>query len=141
MRKGDTLVARKLDRMFLLARRTASTPSSRRSSRGVSLFLLDLNGGADDVSRQRHRAAVPDHRFFAAFERDRIGERIRATKQAQKARGGTWVGGRRSGSSMTTLKQLQPVPEQQQVLRRIRKLASEGLTPPQDQHHTRHARR
>ena len=48
-------------------------------ARGVSLFLLDLNGGADDVSGNGiARLFLTIVAAFAAFERDRIGERIRA---------------------------------------------------------------
>ena len=101
--------------------------------RGVSLFLLDPNGGADDVSgngiARLFLTIVAAFAAFAAFERDRIGERIRATKQAQKARG-EYLGGRPPfGFVYDDDKRLQPVPEQQAVLRRIRKLAGEGLTP------------
>jgi DNA invertase Pin-like site-specific DNA recombinase len=56
-------------------------------ARGVSLFLLDLNSGADDVSGNGiARLFLTIVSAFAEFERNRIGERIRATKQAQKAR-------------------------------------------------------
>jgi len=96
-------------------------------ARGVSLFLLDLNGGADDVSG--NGIARLFLTIVAAFERDRIGELIRATERQQKARG-EYLGGRAPfGFVYDDAKRLQPVPEQQQVLKRIRKLASEGLTP------------
>lgn len=63
-------------------------------ARGVSLYLLDLNGGADDVSGSGiARLFLTIVSAFAEFERDRIGERIRATKRAQKARG-EYLGGR-----------------------------------------------
>jgi hypothetical protein len=45
-------------------------------ARGVSLFLLDLNGGADDVSGNGiARLFLTIVSAFAEFERDRIGER------------------------------------------------------------------
>jgi putative DNA-invertase from lambdoid prophage Rac len=129
LRKGDTLVASKLDRMFRSASDCLAVVEAFKA-RGVSLFLLDLNGGADDVSGNGiARLFLTIVAAFAAFERDRIGERIRATKQAQKARG-EYLGGRAPfGFVYDDAKRLQPVPKQQQVLRRIRKLASEGLTP------------
>ena len=57
-----------------------------QGARCVSLYLLDLNGGADDVSGNGiARLFLTIVSAFAEFERDRIGERIRATKRAQKA--------------------------------------------------------
>ena len=54
----------------------------------MSLYLLDFNGGADDVSGNGiARLFLTIVSAFAEFERDRIGERIRATKRVQKARG------------------------------------------------------
>jgi DNA invertase Pin-like site-specific DNA recombinase len=99
-------------------------------SRGVSLFLLDLNGGADDVSGNGiARLFLTIVSAFAEFERDRIGERIRQTKRAQKARG-EYLGGKPPfGFSYDAEHRLVPVPEQQKALRRIRKLADEGLSP------------
>ena len=82
----------KLDRMF---RSTADCLAVVEAfkARGVSLFLLDLNGGADDVSGNGiARLFLTIVSAFAEFERDRIGERIRATKRAQQARG-EYLGG------------------------------------------------
>ena len=84
LRKGDTLVAAKLDRMFRSASDCLAVVEAFKA-RGVSLFLLDLNGGADDVSGNGiARLFLTIVSAFAEFERDRIGERIRATKRAQR---------------------------------------------------------
>jgi DNA invertase Pin-like site-specific DNA recombinase len=91
--RGDTLVAAKLDRMFRSAADCLAVVETFKA-RGVSLFLLDLNGGADDVSGNGiARLFLTIVSAFAEFERDRIGERIRATKRAQKARG-EYLGGK-----------------------------------------------
>ena len=66
---------------------------------------------------------------FAEFERDRIGERIRATKRAQKARGEYLGGPTPFGYRYDENRKLVPVPEQQHELRHIRKLAADGLSP------------
>jgi putative DNA-invertase from lambdoid prophage Rac len=93
LQKGDTLVAAKLDRMFRSAADCLAVVEAFKA-RGVSLFLLDLNGGADDVSGNGiARLFLTIVSAFAEFERDRIGERIRATKRAQKARG-EYLGGK-----------------------------------------------
>jgi DNA invertase Pin-like site-specific DNA recombinase len=87
LQKGDVVVAAKLDRMFRSAADCLTVVEAFKT-RGISLFLLDLNGGADDVSGNGiARLFLTIVSAFAEFERDRIGERIRATKRAQKARG------------------------------------------------------
>jgi putative DNA-invertase from lambdoid prophage Rac len=129
LQKGDTLVAAKLDRMFRSAADCLAVVEAFKA-RGVSLFLLDLNGGADDVSGNGiARLFLTIVSAFAEFERDRIGERIRATKRAQKARG-EYLGGKAPfGYSYDAERKLIPVPEQQRALRRIRTLHPEGLSP------------
>src|SRR3954466_11435237 len=127
--KGDVLVAPKLDRMFRSAGDCLAVVETLKA-RGVSLYLLDLNGGADDVSGSGiARLFLTIVSAFAEFERDRIGERIRATKRAQKARGEDLGGQAPFGLSYDTDRRLVPVPEQQRELRRIRKLAADGLSP------------
>ena len=93
-------------------------------ARGVSLFLLDLNGGADDVSGNGiARLFLTIVSAFAEFERDRIGERIRATKRAQKARG-EYLGGKAPfGFTYDADRKLVPVPS-----RRRRCVASNNCT-------------
>lgn len=128
LRQGDALVAAKLDRMFRSAGDSLAVVEAFKA-RGVSLFLLDLNGGADDVSGNGiSRLFLTVVSAFAEFERDRIGERIRATKRAQKARG-EYSGGKPPFGYTYYDGKLMPVPEQQRELRRIRKLAADGLSP------------
>ena len=55
--------------------------------------------------------------------------RIRATKASQKARGEYRGGVAPFGWIYDAEKKLVPVPEQQEALRRIRKLADQGLSP------------
>ena len=91
--RGDTLVAAKLDRMFRSAADCLAVVEAFKA-RGVSLFLLDLNGGADDVSGNGiARLFLTIVSAFAEFERDRIGERIRATKRAAEG-AGEYLGGK-----------------------------------------------
>lgn len=90
--KGDCVVAAKLDRMFRSARDCLAVVEGFKA-KGVSLYLLDLNGGADDVSGDGiARLFLTIVSAFAEFERARIGERIRATKHAQAGRG-EYMGG------------------------------------------------
>ena len=129
LQRGDTLVAAKLDRMFRSASDCLAVVEAFKA-RGVSLYLLDLNGGADDVSGNGiARLFLTIVSAFAEFERDRIGERIRATKRAQKARG-EYLGGKPPfGYAYGADHKLVQVPEQQNELRRIRALHAKGLSP------------
>jgi putative DNA-invertase from lambdoid prophage Rac len=129
LQRGDAVVAAKLDRMFRSASDCLAVVEACRA-RGVSLFLLDLNGGADDVSGNGiARLFLTIVSAFAEFERDRIGERIRATKRAQKARGEYSGGKLPFGYRYDEAHKLVPVPEQQREIRRIRQLAAKGLSP------------
>jgi DNA invertase Pin-like site-specific DNA recombinase len=87
VQRGDAVVASKLDRMFRSAADCLGVVEAFKA-RGVSLYLLDLNGGADDVSGNGiARLFLTIVSAFAEFERDRLGERIRATKLNQRAEG------------------------------------------------------
>ena len=129
LQRGDTLVAAKLDRMFRSASDCLAVVEAFKA-RGVSLYLLDLNGGADDVSGNGiARLFLTIVSAFAEFERDRIGERIRATKRAQRARG-EYLGGKPPfGYAYDADRKLVQVPEQQNELRRIRTLHAKGFSP------------
>ena len=82
-----------------------------------------------DGEEQAGDPVARDVSAFAEFERDRIGERIRATKRAQKARGEYLGGPPPFGFAYDTDRRLVPVPDQQKALRRIRTLHAEGLSP------------
>jgi DNA invertase Pin-like site-specific DNA recombinase len=126
--KGDTLVAAKLDRMFRSAADCLAVVEAFKA-RGVSLYLLDLNGGADDVSGNGiARLFLTIVSAFAEFERDRIGERIRATKRSQKARG-EYLGGPTPFGWTHDAGKLVPAPEQQKARRRIHTPHAKGPSP------------
>jgi DNA invertase Pin-like site-specific DNA recombinase len=128
LKRGDVLVASKLDRMFRSAGDCLTVVETLKA-RGVSLFLLDLNGGADDVSGNGiARLFLTIVSAFAEFERDRIGERIRATKRAQKARGEHLGGKLPFGWQLSEDRTLVPMPEQQAALRQMRDLRDKGAS-------------
>jgi DNA invertase Pin-like site-specific DNA recombinase len=95
--------------------------------RRVSFFLLDLAGGSDDLSGKWQSqfflnvlAAVAD------FERERIGERIRLIKRAQKDRGEFTGGPPPFGFRHDEQKNLVTIPEQQEAIRQMRRLKAKG---------------
>jgi DNA invertase Pin-like site-specific DNA recombinase len=106
------------------------TPSRRTVECGSGLWERLYAATADDVSGNGiARLFLTIVSAFAEFERDRIGERIRATKRAQKARG-EYLGGKAPfGFTYDADRKLVPVAEQQKALRRIRTLHDEGLSP------------
>jgi putative DNA-invertase from lambdoid prophage Rac len=128
LQRRDVLVASKLDRLFRSAADCLHVVEELKA-RGVSLFLLDLNGGADDVSGNGiARLFLTIVSAFAEFERDRIGERIRAAKRVQKARGEYLGGPVPFGWSYTDDGKLVPIAEQQAALERIQELHAQGLS-------------
>lgn len=124
--RGDGLVAAKLDRMFRSAVDCLTMVELFRG-RGVALYLLDLNGGMDDVTGNGiARLFLTIVSAFAEFERDRIGERIKASKQRQKDRG-KYRGGTVPFGWRLDGEDLLPVPDQQAAIEMMQRLRGEGL--------------
>jgi DNA invertase Pin-like site-specific DNA recombinase len=61
--------------------------SQELQKRGVNLFLLDVGASDPLTGNEQSKLFLSMLGAFAEFERDRISERIKATKQRQKARG------------------------------------------------------
>jgi DNA invertase Pin-like site-specific DNA recombinase len=129
LRQGDTLIGTKLDRCFRNTRDCLNTVHEMKK-RGISFRLLDLGGGMDELTTNGYAA------FFlqvmaavAEFESARTGERIRATKQRQRALGQYSGGARQFGYTVNAEKRIVEVPEEQQAIQRIHKLHTKGLSP------------
>ena len=91
------------------------------------MFLLDLNGGADDVSGNGIAPLfLTIVSAFATFERDRIAACIRQSKQAQKARREYSGGPPEFGWKHDGDRRLVKVPEEQKALKTIRRLREQG---------------
>jgi putative DNA-invertase from lambdoid prophage Rac len=89
LRKGDIVIAPKLDRLFRSALDALQVVEDLRK-RGVSLHLLDLGG--DISGNGLSKLFLTIAAAFAEAERDRIRERIGQVKADQKARG-RYLGG------------------------------------------------
>lgn len=125
LRRGDTIVASKLDRLFRSAL-DALAMVERLKAQGVSLVLLDLGG--DISGNGLSKLFLTIAAAFAEAERDRIRERISQVKADQKARG-RYLGGKvpygyRKGLDGS----LEALPEQQQVIARACALRANGQT-------------
>jgi putative DNA-invertase from lambdoid prophage Rac len=90
LRKGDVVIAPKLDRVFRSAL-DALQVVEQLKSRGVALHLLDLGG--DISGNGLSKLFLTIAAAFAEAERDRIRERIGQVKADQKARG-RYLGGK-----------------------------------------------
>lgn len=85
LRKGDTVVAGKLDRLFRSALNALQTVEALRA-RGVSLVMLDLGGDVAGNGLSKLFLTI------AEAERDRIRERVSQVKADQRSRG-RYLGG------------------------------------------------
>src|SRR5215831_14910572 len=83
IRKGDVVIAPKLDRLFRSALDALQVVEDLRK-RGVSLHLLDLGG--DISGNGLSKLFLTIAAAFAEAERDRIRERIAQVKRDQRAR-------------------------------------------------------
>jgi putative DNA-invertase from lambdoid prophage Rac len=124
-RKGDTIVAPKLDRVFRSALDALQVIEDLQK-RGIGLVLLDLGG---DVSGNGiSRLVLTILAAVAEEERDRIRERITGVKRDQHARG-RYLGGKPPfGYSVGADGALQAVPEQQEAIARARTMRHEGVS-------------
>jgi DNA invertase Pin-like site-specific DNA recombinase len=123
LRKGDTLVAAKLDRLFRSALDALQAVEDLKG-RGVSLVLLDLGG--DIAGNGLSKLFLTIAAAFAEAERDRIRERITTVKRDQRDRG-RYLGGKVPyGFRVGQDGALEPVPEQQAAIRRARELRGTG---------------
>jgi putative DNA-invertase from lambdoid prophage Rac len=89
LKKGDVVIAPRLDRLFRSALDALTTVEDLRQ-RGVSLHLLDLGG--DISGNGLSKLFLTIAAAFAEAERDRIRERVGQVKADQKARG-RYLGG------------------------------------------------
>jgi DNA invertase Pin-like site-specific DNA recombinase len=128
LRKGDTLVAVKLDR-FSRDLFDCLGVSQQLQDRGVALYLLDVNPADPVTGNGVSKLFMQMLGAFAEFERGRISERIKATKQRQKAKGEFSGGVAPFGWTYDDQKRLVPDPAQQAVIKRIRRMTDRGLSP------------
>ena len=121
---GDVLVAPQIDRLFRSAL-DAQKELRGLHERGIELHIIGL--GLGNVLTNSHAKMV--FGILAAVaegERDRIRERITEVKRDQRARGRFLGGGAPFGWCVSEGKTLEPVPEQQDAIRRMKRLRAQG---------------
>lgn len=123
LRRGDTVAAAKLDRLFRSALDALQMVESLRE-RGIHLVLLDLGG--DIAGNGMGKLFLTIAAAFAEAERDRIRERISTVKRDQRGRG-RYLGGKVPfGYSVGPYGGLEPVPPQQAAIARAVKMRQAG---------------
>lgn len=122
LKRGDTIVATKLDRLFRSALDALQTVEVLKEQ-GVSLVLLDLGG--DVVMNGMSKMFLTITAAFAEAERDRIADRIRGAKADAKARGRYLGGIVPFGFTKTDKGDLIEVPEEQAILATVRQAKAE----------------
>jgi len=125
LRSGDLIVSPKLDRCFRDARNSLEILAHLKERR-VGLVLLDLGGNATGGGIASLIFTIMA--AVAAFERDRIAERIAEVKITEKEQGKFRGGSPPFGWNVNAQKMLEPVPEEQAALIMILKMSGEGLS-------------
>jgi putative DNA-invertase from lambdoid prophage Rac len=123
LRKGDVVIAPKLDRLFRSALDALQVVEDLRK-RGVSLHLLDLGG--DISGNGLSKLFLTIAAAFAEAERDRIRERIGQVKADQKARGRYLGGIVPFGYRRGEHGQLKPHKSEQTAIREMVALRAQG---------------
>lgn len=128
LQPGDIVITPKFDRMFRSAL-DALAVIADLEERGISLHICDLGG--DIAMKGISNLAFTILSAVAEAERDRRRDRIIAVKADQKARG-DYLGGKIPyGFSLVqdgSTSKLEPVPEQQEVIRIVQELRNQGKT-------------
>ena len=123
VRRGDIVIAAKLDRMFRSAIDCLTVVRDFHQA-GISLYLLDMGG---DVSGNgMAKVVLTMAACFAEFEKDRIGERIRDAKRHQRDAGKYLGGGIRFGFRHTADIGIEENPLEQAALATARTMRANG---------------
>jgi len=128
LKRGDVLIAAKLDRLFRSAL-DALTVVEDLKQRGVKLHLLDLGG--DIAGNGLSKLFLTIAAAFAEAERDRIRERVADGMRAKRAKGGYLGGVRPFGYEVVgTGKEaiLRPLQAEQDALAEMRAMRDAGAS-------------
>jgi DNA invertase Pin-like site-specific DNA recombinase len=123
LKKGDVVIAPKLDRLFRSALDALIVVEDLRK-RGVALHLLDLGG--DISGNGLSKLFLTIAAAFAEAERDRIRERIGQVKADQKARGRYLGGSAPFGYRVGEAGELVPHEGEQKAIREMKRLRAQG---------------
>lgn len=128
LKRGDVLIAAKLDRLFRSAL-DALTVVEDLKQRGVKLHLLDLGG--DIAGNGLSKLFLTIAAAFAEAERDRIRERVADGMRAKRAKGGYLGGVRPFGYEVVGEGKdavLRPLEAEQTALAAMREMRAAGAS-------------
>ena len=123
LRKGDLVIAPKLDRLFRSALDALKVVEDLKA-RGVALHLLDLGG--DISGNGLSKLFLTIAAAFAEAERDRIKERITQVKRDQRSRGRYLGGSVPFGFRRGESGELVPYEAEQEAIREVVALWAQG---------------
>jgi putative DNA-invertase from lambdoid prophage Rac len=123
LKPGDIVITPKLDRMFRSAR-DALDVLDKLKVRGISLHMIDLGG--DVTGNGVSKLVFTILSAVAEAERDRTRERIQEVKKDQRDRGRYLGGTTPFGYRLAEGGELIENPEQQEAIKRIRRLRRSG---------------
>ena len=123
LRKGDLVIAPKLDRLFRSALDALKVVEDLKA-RGVALHLLDLGG--DISGNGLSKLFLTIAAAFAEAERDRIKERITQVKRDQRSRGRYLGGSVPFGFRRGESGELVPDEVEQEAIREVVALWAQG---------------
>jgi len=130
LRRGDVLIASKMDRMFRSALDALASAEHFRAL-GIGLVLCDM--GADPITNSgTSKIFFGLLAMMAEFERERIAERTNEGRRGKRARGGH-IGGyapygyRVAGSGMEAM--LTEYLPEQRIIAMIREMSANGVGP------------
>jgi putative DNA-invertase from lambdoid prophage Rac len=123
LRRGDTVITPKLDRMFRSALDALGVLQQMKDN-GIALHMIDLGG--DTTTNGVSKLVFTILSAVAEAERDRTRERITEVKADQRKRGRFLGGIAPFGYAKGASGELVKVPEQQRAIARMKKLRSQG---------------
>ncbi len=125
LQPGDTILTPKLDRMFRSALDALDVLASMKA-RGISLHMLDLGG--DVTGNGISKLVFTILSAVAEAERDRIRERVSATKADQKERGRFLGGSVPFGYQVGDNGALEAVEAQQEAIAEMHRMRDAGAS-------------
>jgi len=125
VKPGDVVIASKLDRMFRSASDALRVLENFKQRR-ISLVLLDMGG--DVTGDGITKLVFTILSAVAAFERERLQERIRDVKADQRERQRYLGGTRPFGYTIGGDGELQDVPKEQTAIKQMVKLKASGCS-------------
>lgn len=130
LKRGDVVVAAKLDRAFRSALDALYRVDALRTA-GVDVILADISPTSPVTQNGAGGMFFKIMAAVADFERERVLDRMAEGRRAKKARGGHIAGSRPFGYTVVghgKAAMLEPIPEEQTAIARMKAMRLEGAS-------------